>query len=215
MSDRPSAKSFVNGPNLLTALGLAAGFVALMLASQGEFAWAAGAVGVAAVLDSVDGLLARRLGLSGPFGSQLDSLADMVAFGAAPGLMLYLGVLEDLPVAGVGACLAFVLAGAWRLARFAAIEDSEHRFLGLPIPPAGLIAAVIAAAGPSPAVAVGLTVVLTVLMISEVPFPTITSLARRVVSRRRAHSEESALITEAHAGHTAPAGGAIPSRRRG
>lgn len=210
MNGQTSARSFVNGPNLLTAISLVAGFVALLLASQGEFVWAAGAVGVAAALDSVDGLLARRLGVCGPFGAQLDSLADMVAFGAAPALMLYLGALHEIPVAGVGACLAFMLSGAWRLARFPLIENA-HRFLGLPIPPSGVIAATLTALFPIPGLVLAVTLVLTALMVSEVRFPTLWTVWRTLRARRR-RREEAALVTEVRAVEPV---GATPSRRRG
>ena len=179
----------MNPANLLTSGGLVAGFAALILTSQGELGWAAGMVGAAAVLDSFDGLLARRLSTAGPFGSQLDSLADMVAFGAAPALMLYLGGLETSSVAGVGACIALVLSGAWRLARFPLVEE-PHRFVGLPIPPAGLIAAVVAALAPPVWVVFGLTVTLAVLMFSAVPFPTLRTVARLARPRRAVDANE-------------------------
>jgi CDP-diacylglycerol--serine O-phosphatidyltransferase len=177
-------KDHLSGPNLLTSASLAAGFVALILAGQGDIGWAAGAVAVAAALDSLDGLLARRLRSSGGFGSQLDSLADVVSFGVAPALMLHLAVLQTVPVAGVAACLGFVLCGAWRLARFPLVEE-PHRFIGLPIPPAGVVAAFVAAAVPSAGLALGVTVVLAVLMVGVIPFPTLLSIGR--VLRRPRH----------------------------
>ncbi len=181
-----SSKSFVTAPNLLTAGRLSAGFVALILASRHELDWAAAVIVAAVCLDVADGALARRLGLCSPFGAQLDSLADIVSFGAAPALMLYAGVLGAIPVAGVGACLAFLLCGSFRLARFPLIEE-PHRFLGLPIPSAGLIAAAVAAWAPSAGVALAMTLALAALMVSEVPFPTLRSLRP---SRRRVEVKE-------------------------
>jgi CDP-diacylglycerol--serine O-phosphatidyltransferase len=170
-----SAKSFVNAPNLLTAGRLAVGFVALILAGRQELVWAAGMTVAAVVVDTVDGAVARRLGLCTPFGCQLDALADIVSFGAAPALMLQAGVLGAIPVAGVGACLAFLLCGSWRLARFPLIEE-PHRILGLPIPVAGLIAAVVAAWAPPSGFALAMTLAMAALMVSEVPFPTLRTL---------------------------------------
>ena len=96
-------KEYLSPANLITSGSLVAGFLALILAAQGEFAWAAGCVGVAAVLDSVDGLVARRSLADSEFGAQLDSLADLVSFGVAPAITVYFSVLEAVPVAGIGA----------------------------------------------------------------------------------------------------------------
>src|SRR4051812_49955125 len=101
-----------------------------MLVADGRLGAAVAAVAVAAVLDSVDGYLARRSRSCGPFGCQLDSLADLVAFGVAPALLLHEGPLGDLPLLGPAAFVALVLARGRRLARVAVLEDS-HRFTRL------------------------------------------------------------------------------------
>ncbi|MDQ3587519.1 MAG: CDP-diacylglycerol--serine O-phosphatidyltransferase [Actinomycetota bacterium] len=175
--------------NLLTSGNLAAGFLALILAEQGEFAWAAGCVGAAAVCDSVDGLVARLTKSECEFGSQLDSLADLVSFGISPALIVYLSTLQSLPVAGIAACLGFVLCGGWRLARFQVDEESRHRFIGLPIPPAGVITVVLAILDPSPGLALAIVVVLGLLMVSRLPFPTLAELRRLAHPARRARVE--------------------------
>jgi CDP-diacylglycerol---serine O-phosphatidyltransferase len=175
-------REFVNAANVITTGCLSAGFAALMLAADGKLGPAAAAVGVAAVLDSIDGIVARRLSVCGPFGCQLDSLADLVAFGAAPALMLHHGALQGVPVLGPGACMAFVLAGAWRLARFPLVADGD-RFVGLPIPPAGLIAAAAALAAPV-LLGVAVTFALALLMVSATPFPTLAGLVRRARAAR-------------------------------
>lgn len=175
-------RQFVNAANLITTGSLAAGVLAVMLAGNGRLGWALAAVGVAAVLDSVDGYVARRTSVCGPFGSHLDSLADLAAFGMAPALILYHGVLQTLPVLGAGACVGFVVAGAWRLARFPLIEDRRH-FIGLPIPPAGLIAAAGALVLPA-GVAVVVCLALTGLMISSFTVPTLAELGRLLVHPR-------------------------------
>jgi CDP-diacylglycerol--serine O-phosphatidyltransferase len=199
-NDSMSAKSFVNAANVVTAGSLGTGFVAVILAGQHEFAWAAGMVSVAVMLDVLDGLVARRFSLCSPFGSQLDSLADVVSFGLAPALLIYLAVLESIPVAGVAACLIFLLAGAWRLARFPLIEE-PYRFIGVPIPTAGVIAAVTAALAPAAGLTLAITVVLSALMVSEVPFPTWRAVGR-LVRVRRAVKVEDATLVEAGAGTT-------------
>jgi CDP-diacylglycerol--serine O-phosphatidyltransferase len=191
-NDSASAKSFVNAANVMTAGSLGTGFVALILAGQHEFVWATGMLTVALVLDLLDGYVARRFSLCGPFGSQLDSLADVVSFGVAPALLLYLGGLESIPVAGVAACLMFLLAGAWRLARFPLIEE-PYRFIGLPIPTAGIIAAATAALAPAAWIMVAVAVVLAALMVSEIPFPTHREVARLARPRRSVEMEDATL----------------------
>lgn len=177
-------RQFVNLANVATSASLVAGVVALMLVAEDRLGEAFAAVAVAAMLDSVDGYLARRSGSCGPFGCQLDSLADIVAFGVAPALLLHQGPLGSVPVLGPATCVAFVLAGSWRLARFAVLQDS-HRFTGLPIPPAGLVASAAAVLALPPELAVGVTLTLVGLMVSAVPFPTLVTLADLVRSRRR------------------------------
>ena len=170
-------KDFVNPASVVTSGNLVAGFLALVLAAQGHLGWAAALVGVAAACDSVDGVIARRQRSESVFGSRLDSLADLVSFGAAPALILYSGPLDGVSVAGMGACLAFVLSGAWRLARFSLLENRDH-FVGFPIPPAAVIVVALAVSG-SPAALVWLaTAVLSALMVSTLPVPTLGGLVR-------------------------------------
>ena len=104
--------------SVLTSASVVAGFFSLVLASQGRIVAAAAFVAVAAVFDSCDGPVARARGTASAFGGNLDSLADMVSFGAAPALALYVGCLSGVPVAGGCACAAFAICTAWRLARF-------------------------------------------------------------------------------------------------
>jgi CDP-diacylglycerol--serine O-phosphatidyltransferase len=173
----------VNAANAITSASLACGFGALVLAADGHLVWAAVAVVVAAVLDLFDGMVARRLDVCGRFGSELDSLADLVAFGVAPAFMLLEGPVRDAPALGVPACMAFVLAGAWRLARFSSVQRLDH-FVGVPIPAAGLVLGVGALALPV-GLALGLPVVLALLMVSTIPFPKPLTLARLGTPRRR------------------------------
>lgn len=177
-------REHANLANLMTTGSLAAGFVALVLAADGRLVAAAAAVVVAALLDSLDGFVARRSSTDGRFGSELDSLADLVAFGVAPALMVYEATLHALPGLGAGAALAFVLAGAWRLARFSIVHDPD-RFVGLPIPPAGLAVAAAAALALPAGAALAVVLVLALTMVSAVPFPTLPTLGRLAPPRRR------------------------------
>lgn len=170
---------YLNPANLLTSSTLACGFLALILATEGELGWAAAAVGTAAGLDILDGVAARPLaGDGGGFGANLHSLADLLSFGAAPALALYLSVLQEIPIAGIAACLAFVVCGAWRLARFRLVK-CPGRFVGLPIPPAGIAVVLLAALGPPAGLALAATLALTLLMASDLPFPTSSPLDGR------------------------------------
>ena len=164
-------------PMALTCGNLAAGFVALSLVTQGLFAHAAALVALAATLDLLDGAAARLCSTEGELGSNLDSLADVVSFGAVPALALYLSTLQGLPYAGLAVCTGFLICGATRLARFPLVKR-EDCYLGLPIPPAGLALALIAATGTPPAPALAATLALGALMVSRIPFPSVGALLR-------------------------------------
>lgn len=157
-------------PTFITCGNLAAGFAALLLAFQGAFVWAAGLVLFAASLDLLDGAAARRGGADSEFGRNLDSLADVVSFGVAPAAALYLALFQELPVLGATACAAYVVCGALRLARFPLVQKAE-RFVGLPIPPAGVSLAALSALAPPPVLALAAALLAGLLMVSEVSFP--------------------------------------------
>ena len=177
-------REWLNVANCVTSANLAAGFAAVLLAGDGHLVAAAALVLVAAALDFIDGVIARRLKSAGRFGCNLDSLADMVSFGVAPAMMLHSGSLAGLPVLGDAACLGFVLAGAWRLARYPLVAHNAH-WVGLPIPAAGVITATTAALVLPPIPVLALTLTVALLMISTLPFPTLRVLTG--VTRYRAN----------------------------
>jgi CDP-diacylglycerol--serine O-phosphatidyltransferase len=128
-------------PNLVTLLALCLGLTAIRLAIEGRFDAAAYAILVAAILDGVDGNLARMLKGTSRFGAELDSLADFVNFGCVPALVLYFFVLKDMKALGWIACLVFAIAMVLRLARFNVMLDDPTRpdwkkgfFVGMPAP---------------------------------------------------------------------------------
>jgi CDP-diacylglycerol--serine O-phosphatidyltransferase len=166
-------KEYLTLPNVLTSGSLAAGFLAVLLIFQINLTEAAGLVALAAVFDILDGPVARRIGTEGDFGTNLDSLADLVSFGAAPALALYWGSLYALPIVGLVACLGFFLCGAWRLARFSLCKNPLY-FLGCPIPIAGLLVALLAATGPHALLALPVILILSVLMVGTLPIPTLS-----------------------------------------
>jgi len=126
-------------PNLLTLGNLFCGFLSIGYATQGDIRNAAILIFIAMMLDAVDGRAARILGVSGTLGKELDSLADVVSFGAAPAFIAASTYFAGLGMWGFVLAGIFPLFGAYRLARFN-ITDSEESmkyFKGIPIPPAG------------------------------------------------------------------------------
>jgi len=128
-------------PNLITLLALCAGLTAIRLAFEQKLEWALAAIVFAAVLDGIDGRLARLLKGTSKFGAELDSLADFVNFGVAPALILYFWGLHDLKSAGWIAALVFAICAGLRLARFNVMAEDPNRpawtgnfFVGVPAP---------------------------------------------------------------------------------
>jgi len=132
----PRHKSVYLLPNLLTVSSLFVGFLGLTWAIQGDFASCALCILASCVFDGLDGKVARLTGTTSEFGVQLDSLADLVAFGVVPSMMTYLWVLNDFGRLGLMAAFLFTACGALRLARFnvQAATGSKKHFVGLPIP---------------------------------------------------------------------------------
>lgn len=172
-------RELVTLPNVITCGNLTAGFLAL-LALRDSFVLAAALIVLAAVLDILDGTIARSSAGESAFGANLDSLADLVSFGVVPAMALFLAALQSLPVAGIVACVGYLVCGAWRLARFPLLKNGRC-FLGLPIPLAGVVVMLLAPWGPPPVLTLLATVVLSALMVSTVPFPTLASACRGTV----------------------------------
>lgn len=130
-------------PNLITAGSLFAGFYSLVSTLNSNFSAAAAWIFVAAVCDGLDGKVARMTGSTSKFGVEFDSLADLVAFGVTPGLMMYAWALKPFGRLGWLAAFLFVVCGALRLARFNVQVNTveSKRFVGLPIPAAACMVA--------------------------------------------------------------------------
>lgn len=120
-------------PNIITTAGLFAGFYAIVAAMRSHFELACIALFVAAVLDNLDGRVARLTGTQSAFGAQYDSLSDMVCFGMTPALLVYSWGLQYLGKIGWLVAFIYVAATGLRLARFNLSEPSDKRFfIGLP-----------------------------------------------------------------------------------
>ena len=130
-------------PNLFTIGALFAGFYAIVQAMNGRWEHAAVAVFIAMVLDGLDGRVARMTGTQSAFGAELDSLSDMVSFGVAPALIMYVFALKGLGKFGWIAAFVYCSAAALRLARFnTQLEVADKRFFqGLPSPAAAALVA--------------------------------------------------------------------------
>jgi CDP-diacylglycerol--serine O-phosphatidyltransferase len=130
-------------PNLFTTAGLFAGFYAIVQAMNGRFEHAAVAIFIAMITDKLDGLIARVTHTQSAFGVQFDSLSDMVAFGIAPALVIYVWALKGMGKLGWIAAFIYCAGAALRLAHFNThLEISDKRyFQGLPSPSAAALIA--------------------------------------------------------------------------
>lgn len=131
-------------PNILTVLALCAGLTAILYGYQGKWKFAVLAVVIAAILDALDGRVARLLGGSTKFGAELDSLSDFVSFGVAPALLVFLWTLHSANEIGWVITLVFAVCAALRLARFntrLGVSDmpdwASNFFTGVPAPAGG------------------------------------------------------------------------------
>jgi CDP-diacylglycerol--serine O-phosphatidyltransferase len=132
-------------PNFFTLLGLCAGLTSIRMSIEGRYDFALAAIVFAALLDGIDGRIARLLKASSRFGAELDSLADFVNFGVAPAIMIFTWGLGEHRSLGWIAVMLFALASALRLARFnTLIEEERPRwqsdfFIGVPTPAAAIL----------------------------------------------------------------------------
>jgi CDP-diacylglycerol--serine O-phosphatidyltransferase len=133
-------------PNLVTLAALSMGLTSIRFAVEGKFEIAVVAIVIAAILDGLDGRLARAIRGTSRFGAELDSLADFVDFGVAPAMILYFSSLQEIKSFGWFAALIFAIAAALRLARFTVMLDDPdkpawhgHFFTGMPAPAGAIV----------------------------------------------------------------------------
>lgn len=169
-------------PNLFTTASLFTGFLALLWAAEGKFSMSAMAILFSALMDGLDGKVARLTKTASEFGVQYDSLADLVAFGVAPGFTVYVWALSSYGNRGIAAVFLFVTCSALRLARFnvaTATGGSKKFFVGIPTPAAGCSLATLVlfesyiplSLRPTlPPFALALSVLLALLMVSRVRY---------------------------------------------
>lgn len=129
-------------PSLFTIANLFCGWACVIYAMRGDLSTAAPFIGIAIVLDMLDGRIARMTGTTSEFGVQLDSLADLISFGMAPAILAFQWGLAPLGRLGWAAGFIFVTAAALRLARFNIQAHSDKRyFVGMPSPAAAALPA--------------------------------------------------------------------------
>ena len=167
-------------PNLFTTGNLFCGFYSIIAAVNHDFRTAAIAILFACLFDILDGKVARLTGSDSRFGVEYDSLADLVAFGVAPALLVYLWALRPFGRLGWVAAFLFVACGALRLARFNVQADlaSKKHFVGLPIPGAASMVATtvlffyrLGGTGPTKHfLLLAMAYVLGFLMVSNIPY---------------------------------------------
>ncbi len=122
-------------PNFITTMSLFCGFYSIMFSLKKDFHWSAILILIAGFIDGLDGRVARMTGTTSEFGKQYDSLSDLVAFGVAPAMMVYIWQLSAFGRLGFIATFLYVACGALRLARFNVdTSGSMTHFTGLPIP---------------------------------------------------------------------------------
>ena len=146
-SSRPGIPLRALAPNAVTALALCTGLSGAWFAMHGRWENAVAAIVIAGVLDAIDGRIARILKGESRFGAELDSLSDVIAFGATPALIIYMWVMQDMPRFGWTISVFFVLCAALRLARFNAQIDTDNQphksagfNTGVPSPPGAALA---------------------------------------------------------------------------
>ncbi len=132
-------------PNMLTVTAICAGLTAIRFGLQGNYELAVQLILLAAILDGLDGRLARALGSDSKMGAELDSLADFLNFGVAPGMLLYVWALEDTWQLGWLAVLIYAVCAVTRLARFNVARKAENGsaenayFIGIPSPAGAIL----------------------------------------------------------------------------
>ena len=187
MINQKISKSII--PNTATALNIASGFIALIYTSHNDFRTAALFIFIAAFFDLIDGLLARLTKTTSMFGVELDSLADVVSFGAAPSFLIYHSFLIRYDIWGIIISSLLLIFGAFRLARFnVQVEDIQIKFdfNGLPIPISALAVASLVLfyhngvniIRPFDSLIIPSVIILSLLMISNIKYNTLPKIKK-------------------------------------
>lgn len=179
-------------PNLFTAMNMFSGFFSIISASQGNFIYAAWLIIIAAIFDTLDGFMARLTKSSSELGVELDSLSDVISFGAAPSFLLYTTYFHQFETFGVLISSLPLIAGGFRLARFNVqlVGFDKKYFTGLPIPASALtIVSFILSfyndgfGETEKQLIIPMVLILSFLMVSKVKYDTLPKFSLREIKR--------------------------------
>ena len=173
--------------NTVTSLNIFCGFLSIVYCSEGDFRLASIMIVVAAVFDMLDGIVARLMGTASRFGVELDSLSDVVSFGAAPAFLIYKAHMYQYGFIGIALSSCLMIFGALRLARFnIQIEDLHEKgdFKGLPIPVSAITIALLVMSfrknnyiiEPFNLFVIPLIIILSLLMVSHIRYNALPKL---------------------------------------
>ena len=183
-------------PNLFTATNMFCGFLSIITAGNGNYNYAAWLIIVAAIFDALDGLVARLTNSSSELGVELDSLSDIVSFGAAPSFLIYSTYLNQFDNVGIILSSLILIAGGFRLARFNVqlVGFEKSFFLGLPIPIAALTITSFVLAfyndgfvKPYSDLVIPLVVILSYLMVSNIRYESIPKFSIQGIKDKPFH----------------------------
>lgn len=131
-------KMKANAANMITIGNLSFGGASIMTTLNGSYSYSVLFIFIAALLDRYDGIVARKYSQESELGKQLDSMSDIISFGIAPAILVYMNVLFEFGTAGMVFAIIYIASGAFRLARFNTMETTGY-FTGLPITAAGTL----------------------------------------------------------------------------
>jgi len=173
--------------NTVTSLNIICGFLSIVYCSEGDFRIASIMIVVAAVFDMLDGIVARLMGTASRFGVELDSLSDVVSFGAAPAFLIYKAHMYQFGIWGIALSSCLMVFGSLRLARFnIQVENLNEKgdFKGLPIPVSAITIALLVMSfhkdniitAPFDKFVIPLIIILSLLMVSHIRYNALPKL---------------------------------------
>ena len=183
-------------PNLFTAINMFSGFLSILSTSDGNYNYAAWLIFIAAIFDALDGLVARLTKSSSELGVELDSLSDIISFGAAPSFLLYKTYFYSFNTWGIIISSLPLIAGGFRLARYniQLVGFEKSFFLGLPIPTSALTIASFVLAffnngykAPFSDFIIPMVLILAYLMISNIRYETLPKFTAKGIKEKPYH----------------------------
>lgn len=183
-------------PNLFTAINMFSGFLSILSTSDGNYNYAAWLIFIAAIFDALDGLVARLTNSSSELGVELDSLSDIISFGAAPAFLLYKTYFYSFNTWGIIISSLPLIAGGFRLARYniQVVGFEKSFFLGLPIPSSAMTIAAFVLAffnngyiEPFSDFIIPMVFVLSYLMISNIRYETLPKFSLKGIKEQPYH----------------------------